>query len=741
MVEVSSLKRGLTFRVLIGLTCLLATFALSQEWQITESQTIAPGVFFQGLQRANPPTWVGVIRITLPLPKELVLSPALGDESGFNRRPLSQIAEFVQRSKGYVSAGINADYFGMNFSPYSGDPLGLHIQDGEIVSLPWSNRSALVGLVNGQVLIARFQFWARIKFPDGSEFPLDGLNQSPPQNGFCLFTPAFGKTTRTPSETVEVIASTESPLRPSTPLVLTVVQVAETGNNPIPSDGAVLVATGRAAEKAKLLQKGDKLEILVTMLPSDANFDPKEIAWAIAGGPRLLRNGQVSIECEHEGFSQSFRQTKHPRTAVGLKEDALIWVVVDGRQPGYSEGMSLDELAEFLRNAGCKDALNLDGGGSSTLFVRGKVMNRPSDGRERSIANALLLLNLFPPQPLVRIWVSTPEVHWLAGAPISLQVWGEDAVYRIFSLSPERVELTVSPQIDGWRWDGQTFWLPPIQGDEPVQLTLTAKAKEGNAFPVSFTLCVHPKPTVFVVRPEKIATQPGTSVQLRFEAFGRERNGQLVPLRFDLSEVQWLVEGEVGEIREGTFIAAKTAEVKQGKIVAKLKGFEAVVTVCVGKTQWQTLHEFDDMGGLQILGYPETTKAEGRIVTNEKRSGSGSLMLRYDFSQGGKTRTASVVLNKTLPPNACKLALDVYGDGSGCWLRVRLRDGSGKPIFVDLVSAVNWKNEWRQVEVPLPSGLTEPLKLEAVYIAVIRDEQRCQGAILLDNLRVGISGF
>jgi len=199
--------------------------------------------------------------------------------------------------------------------------------------------------------------------------PLDGLNQPPPREGFCLFTPAFGKTTQMPAGTTEIIASANLPLRPNVPLTLTVRQVSESGNSPIPQDGIVLVATGKAASVAKSLKPDDRLEILVTLTPLDANFDPQTISWAISGGPRILRDGRISVECEEEGFPLSFRQTKHPRTAVGLKDDALLWVVVDGRQPGYSEGMTIDELAEFLLNAGCKDALNLDGGGSSTLFV------------------------------------------------------------------------------------------------------------------------------------------------------------------------------------------------------------------------------------------------------------------------------------------------------------------------------------------------------------------------------------
>ena len=722
------------------LACLLSLIASAQDWQVVDSQTIAPGVFYQALKRINPPTWVGVVRIPLPLPRELALTPVLGGNNGFGRQPLSQIANFVQQSRGYVTAGINGDYFSMTFSPYSGDPLGLHIQSGELVSLPWVNRSALVGLVDGRVLISRFMFSASLRLPDGHEMPLDGLNQPLPREGFCLFTPAFGKTTQTPAGTTEVIASANLPLRPNLPLTLTVRQVSEVGNSSIPQDGVVLVATGRAASLAKSLQHNDRLEVLIALTPLDANFDPQTISWAIGGGPRILRDGKISIECEQEGISLAFRQTKHPRTAVGLKEDALLCVVVDGRQPGYSEGMTLDELAEFLLNAGCKDALNLDGGGSSTLFVRGRVVNQPSDGRERPIANALLLLNLFPPQPIVRLAILSPDAHWLSGTPIPLQVVGEDAVYRLLSLSPNELNLTITPEIEGWRWDGQTLWLPLVEGEEPVQVTVTVTPKSGNANPATLTLCVHPKPSVLALRPDDITVPPGTSVWLQLSALGREKDNRLSPLRFDPSEVQWQVEGEVGKVVNETFIAAQTSEVKQGTLIANLRGVTAIASICVGRILWLTLHEFDDMTGLQVVGYPETVKVEGQIVTTEKRSGTGSLLLRYDFSKGSKTRTASVFLNKVLPIGASRLGIDVYGDGSGCWLRARLRDATGKPIFLDLASSVNWKNEWRRLEVNLPSGLAEPLTLESIYFAVIRDEQRCVGAALFDNLQVNTVG-
>lgn len=733
-------KRGLLWLLSLAVPVLVAT-AHQQDWQIVDSQVIAPGVFYQAMRCINPAVWVGVVRVPLPLPEGLTLTPSLGGGERFGRQPLSQIAGAIQQSKGYVAAGINADYFSMTFSPYAGDPLGLHIQNGELVSLPWVNRSTLVGLVDGRVFITRFGFSAKLSLPDGVEISLDGLNQPPPRNGVCLFTPSFGESTCTPPGTVELIANASLPLRPNSPLKLTVGQINETGNSQIPRDGVVLVATGDVAGKFKSLQPNERLEVLVTLTPLDCDFDPREIAWAVGGGPRILRNGQISVECEQEGFSTSFRQTRHPRTAVGLRDDALIWVVVDGRQPGYSEGMTLDELAQFLLNAGCKDALNLDGGGSSTLFVRGRVVNRPSDGRERPIANALFLLNLFPPQPIVRIWFSTPETHWLSGAAIPFQVLGEDAVYRLFTLGVDKVNLTVTPELEGWGWDGQTVWFPITQGEEPVQVTVTAVVKDGKANPATMNLCIHPKPSVLEIRPSAISVPPGASVKLELKVLGREKDGRLIPLRFDPSEVQWRVEGEVGKVVNGTFFSAQTPTARQGKVIAALKGVETALTVNVSVVQWLTLHEFDDASGLSFVGYPETVKVEGQIVTTEKRSGTGALLLRYDFSKGGRTRTASVLLNKTLPPNSTQLRVYVYGDGSGCWLRARVRDATGKPIFLDLVSSINWKNEWREVEVNLPSGLTEPITLEAIYLAVIRDEQKCSGSILLDSLRVSTVGL
>lgn len=122
-------------------------------------------------------------------------------------------------------------------------------------------------------------------------------------------------------------------------------------------------------------------------------WDVKE---AIGGGPALIVDGEINIRAAAESFGKSHVTARHPRTAVGsyVKDGRphLVFFVVDGRQPNHSMGMSLQELAQTLKEIGCTQALNLDGGGSSTFAVRDQVYNMPSDGKQRSISSVFSIV-------------------------------------------------------------------------------------------------------------------------------------------------------------------------------------------------------------------------------------------------------------------------------------------------------------------------------------------------------------
>ena len=109
------------------------------------------------------------------------------------------------------------------------------------------------------------------------------------------------------------------------------------------------------------------------------------VATAIGGGPPLVRDGKVV------GHDQT--KVRHPRTAIGWNKSEFFLVEVDGRQRYLSVGMTIEELADYMAKLGCEEAMCLDGGGSATCWVNGQVMNSPSEGHERGMANALILVH------------------------------------------------------------------------------------------------------------------------------------------------------------------------------------------------------------------------------------------------------------------------------------------------------------------------------------------------------------
>jgi hypothetical protein len=148
------------------------------------------------------------------------------------------------------------------------------------------------------------------------------------------------------------------------------------------ASGGKVWSTSPNRRPALIVDKAGKVAIQPLARPRPGDWE------VVAGNTMLVRDG---APVPHEN------KVRHPRTAVGLNADAtrLVVLVVDGRKPGVAAGMNYDELAAELIRLGCHQALNLDGGGSSLMAARApgqndfKILNSPTDGRERPVANAL----------------------------------------------------------------------------------------------------------------------------------------------------------------------------------------------------------------------------------------------------------------------------------------------------------------------------------------------------------------
>jgi hypothetical protein len=167
------------------------------------------------------------------------------------------------------------------------------------------------------------------------------------------------------------------------------------GNMAIPRDGYVLSGAGAGAEWLRAhARPGTRISLDLDLTSSSCT--PTHIT---GGGPRLVRAGRVEVGSE----AFAHERVRHPRTAVAVtKGGLLLFVTLDGRQAS-SAGMTLRELAELLIELGAEEALNLDGGGSTTMVVRDTVRNSPSDGPERGVSDAILIYSVGGTRELERL--------------------------------------------------------------------------------------------------------------------------------------------------------------------------------------------------------------------------------------------------------------------------------------------------------------------------------------------------
>ena len=307
------------------------------------------------------------------------LAPALSNETLTGTETLTAIQRRVAGSA--TTAGVNGDFFNFN----TGAPSGVLMREGQVASPPFGERSSAGITTDGTLDVRRISFFGTWQ-GSGAKRTLNTFNEAPPANGTALYTQAWGPTTPTlPGATALILFPLPAPV-PNADLVAPVVEVRTGGGPvPIPLGGAVLVGVGSAA--AVLATEGPVGQQITSRLI----FKPEwpGVVSAVGGGPQIVRNG-AAIFRAGETFTPLQLGARAPRTGLGqLADGRIILVAVDGRQPGYSIGLTNFELAQTMVRLGAVTAMAFDGGGSTTMAFNGTLLNRPS-GPERSISTALL---------------------------------------------------------------------------------------------------------------------------------------------------------------------------------------------------------------------------------------------------------------------------------------------------------------------------------------------------------------
>jgi hypothetical protein len=356
----------------------------------TAAADALPGLTYTNTRIADGPLSIHVVRVERANPQYQIQSiHAQGQAVGLET--LSDQLGLVNPALGAAVAAINGDYY-QRERAYAGAPRGLQIMNGELLSGPSGGASLWID-ATGEPHVDNVESQFQITWPDGTVTGF-GLNGERRPDGVELYTQSIGASTHTAGGRELILAPSEGspwlPVRIGRTYTARVREIREAGDTPLASN--IMVASlGPAGLHQRLLQLriGDVLHISTASRPALHG-----IRTAISGGPVLVRNGRRERRKVTDSLSYQVTTMleQHPRAAVGWNERFLFLVEVDGRQKHLSVGMTLDELAKFLVDLGCEEAMNFDGGGSATLWFDGQVRNSPCDRMEREIANCLVIV-------------------------------------------------------------------------------------------------------------------------------------------------------------------------------------------------------------------------------------------------------------------------------------------------------------------------------------------------------------
>jgi len=329
------------------------------------------------------PIAIDLLRID---PARVELASALALDEVMGREPVLELS----RRHGAIAA-VNAGFFLPN-----GDPAGILKVGGELVSETGRARGA-VGILPRTsdrltLLFDRVTARVALRFDAGqgsSTVEIAGVDTTRRRGALMLFTPRYHQHTDTAGN------GTEWVLRGSPPVV--VERRRGPGQAPIPRDGFVLSFGGvDPPEPIGALDVGAEVSLEWRY---EATLGTAEDRWqaardVVGGAGLLVKDGRALDDWTDEQLREGFSTERHPRTMIGVDDDGKVWLVaVDGRQPVHSVGMSFAELQRLAARLRLRDALNLDGGGSTTMVVADRIVNHPSDEQgPRPVSDALLVL-------------------------------------------------------------------------------------------------------------------------------------------------------------------------------------------------------------------------------------------------------------------------------------------------------------------------------------------------------------
>lgn len=713
----------MNFRIL---SILLLTFSSALSASDTVStKIVAPGVVHTQYTLPGPFT-LDVLEVDLKNPHITIES--YKPSGGLTKTTVQAAAN--DKAGHRVIGAVNADFFSFE----TGWPINNQVVNGKPVLGQSSIKSQFVLTKEKRTFIDGFSFSGKVFANNASEAVINQINYTRSANQLALYTSYKGASTGTDasgSEAVLELVSSEWIVGDTLRFIVT---QKMTGNASIPSNGAVLSASGTAVPfVSTALSVGDTIKVYLSYNPRTAGVTVKNITQVIAGIGRLVKNGvPYPTLGDYDQSGQSFNDARHPRTFVGQNADStkIYLCTVDGRQSS-SLGMSFGEMAKFLQSIGVTNAFNLDGGGSTTMVVRGAVVNSPSDpGGERSVANTLQVISTAPVGTLNFLDLQESRADVFQGLSRQFHANGKDEYYNPLPLPPV-VEWSCDHQIGTISATG-LFSAGNVNDSGWVRIRYNTIADSARVY-------------VRIVKEIRLAPAgltmiPGEQTELLIRGIDTGENTVLL----QGTQVFTSINGT------GIHFAADTRMVTAS-------GFgKGTIEVSLDTVKRKIAYDFSGSDTTMAVDQFTDRKFWTQDVTGTDPDNiffglSPDTVLSspssYRIFYSVPTADAAAAILKTSLPFSSRpdsLRIKVYGNGGGHSLKMIFTDKDGEQFFIPSSQTVNWNNSWQTVGFalvnakPVTTGsLDFPITLKEIHVTLGKLNAvggKAVGTIFLDDL-------
>ena len=607
----------------------------------TTVKHLSSGVVHEHIKQFHAAGWWNINVLRVDLEDEYTTVDTI-----FNEKGIAGTETITNMIKDTDAVGaINADFFSMGSPSF---PLGAAISDGKIVSSPKYNDGSNLPVFsidkNKNPFMSYWNWNMDVVAPNGNKLPVITINKdSGSHNHAVVFNDNWGGLTHN-GATADVVD-----------LVVRDNKVVDIrvgiGGIYVPKGATVI--NGRGPAKTFLLNNfklGDTLT-----LKSGGNVDFDNISTAVGGGSWLLKDGVKT------GADINIRGNQ-PRTAIGLTADKkqLIMMTIDGRHSTFS-GVTQPVLAGIMKHLGASDAINLDGGGSTTMATKerdeeqAKVVNILTDNYQRKVSNGLGVFDSAPIGELHRLELSAENKNTFNNSSRTINVVGYDKYHHKLDVNLDEIEFTVEGT-EG-EFDGNNF-KPSTSGKAKIKANLNGALGE-----IDINVLEDVKELKFAQDQISVGLSGTRNIG---EVYGIDRRG--VKVKTNASDINWEVIGDIGQVENGVFKA--TDKPASGALVAELNGAVKTILVSVGLDN-KPVNNLDSLDGITTSVFPRDLVGGSVALDDESQVGSNSFRLRYDFTRTDKTRAFYIKLGTGMKLDGSPSAIGLWIDGNDdkTWVR------------------------------------------------------------------------